>query len=264
MKIGITLRNMGPQSSAETLLTCARAIDDSTIESIWITDHIAIPPDDAEGSGGRYLDTLTTLAWLGGATRRVKLASGVLILPYRPILPVAKQVATIAELTGDRLVLGVGVGWMDPEFKALGVNRHQRGQITDAYLTSLREAFDKDVIERNGQPFIFAPRPAQPELLIGGAAPIATERALRHEAGWLPMARSPEQIQSAVDTFRAQGGRSVTVMSGLSLGDGDKASEQLAGWRNLGIDRLVCAIKYDQTEQALEQISRVADLIDSP
>lgn len=260
MQIGVTLRNMGPQSSRELLLTCAQAVDGTNLESLWITDHIAIPPDDAEGSGGRYLDTLATLAFLGGATRRVKLGSGVLILPYRPILPVAKQVATIAELTTDRLILGVGVGWMKPEFNALGVDRSQRGRITDAYLATLQEAFEYDVIEHNGQPFIFAPRPALPEVLIGGGAPIATERALRFSAGWMPMARAPEQVQAQVADFRDRGGRSVTVMSGLALDQPERAAEQLEGWRSLGIDRLVCATRYDTEDEALAQINRLAAL----
>ena len=86
LKVGVTLRNMGVQSSAELMSAGAEAAEALEFESIWITDHIAIPPDDAEGSGGRYTDTLTTLAWLGGQTRRINLGSGVLILPYRPPL----------------------------------------------------------------------------------------------------------------------------------------------------------------------------------
>ena len=83
MDLGVTLRNMGEQSSLQTLLGCAQAAEASEVESIWITDHIAIPPDDAEGSGGRYLDPLVTLGFLAGATSRVRLGTGVLILPYR-------------------------------------------------------------------------------------------------------------------------------------------------------------------------------------
>ena len=114
MKIGVTLRNMGPQSSPEVLLEGAQVAEAAGIESLWITDHIAIPPDDAQGSNGRYLDPLVTLAVLAGATSRIGLGTGVLILPYRPPLPTAKQVATLQELSSDRLLLGVGIGWIDP------------------------------------------------------------------------------------------------------------------------------------------------------
>ena len=94
---------MGAESTADIIVACAQAAEARGMESLWITDHIAIPPDDAEGSGGRYLDTLTTLAWLGGATRKIKLGSGVLILPYRPMLPTLKQIATLQELTKNYL-----------------------------------------------------------------------------------------------------------------------------------------------------------------
>ncbi len=127
MDIGISIRNMGPQSTRKLITACAQTVENMGFESIWITYHIAIPPNDAEGSGGRYLDTLTTLAWLAGITDRVKLGSGVLILPYRAALPTAEQIATVQELSGNRLVLGVGIGWMDAEFNALGVDRHARG-----------------------------------------------------------------------------------------------------------------------------------------
>ena len=155
MKIGTTVRNMGRESTAEIVLGCTRAAEARDIESVWITDHIAIPPDDAEGSGGRYLDTLTALAWMGGATSKIKLGSGVLIIPYRPILPTAKQVATIQELTNARLILGVGIGWMDAEFNALGVDRHQRGAITDTTLEFLNQCFAQDEVSLNGQAFLF-------------------------------------------------------------------------------------------------------------
>jgi alkanesulfonate monooxygenase SsuD/methylene tetrahydromethanopterin reductase-like flavin-dependent oxidoreductase (luciferase family) len=120
VKLGIALRTMGPQSRPDVLLACARAAEDAGLDELWVPDHLAIPPDDAEGSDGRYLDPLATLAWLAAATTRIALGTGVLILPYRPALPTAKQVATLQELSGGRLLLGVGVGWMAAEFRALG------------------------------------------------------------------------------------------------------------------------------------------------
>jgi alkanesulfonate monooxygenase SsuD/methylene tetrahydromethanopterin reductase-like flavin-dependent oxidoreductase (luciferase family) len=128
MKIGIAMRSMGDASRPGVLLECARAADDAGLESLWIQDHIAIPPDDAEGSNGRYLDPLSTLAWLAAKTEHIRLGSGVLILPYRPALPTAKAIATVQELSGERLLLGVGIGWMQPEFDAIGVPRSERGR----------------------------------------------------------------------------------------------------------------------------------------
>src|SRR5213593_222214 len=142
MEVGVVLRNMGPQSARETLEAVARAADAlPAVADVWVVDHIAIPPDDAEGSDGRYLDPLATLAFLAGTTTRIGLGTGVLVLPYRPPLATAKWIATIQELSAGRLRLGVGVGWMEAEFRALGVVKAQRGAITDATLEFLSRCF---------------------------------------------------------------------------------------------------------------------------
>src|SRR5262249_61131063 len=112
---------------------------------------------------------LATLRTLGGAPPRIGLGAAVLVVPYRPALATAKWVATVQELSGERLRLGVGVGWMTAEFRAAGVDHRRRGRITDDTLAFLDRCFAGDVVEANGQPFYFRPRPAPPPLLIGGA-----------------------------------------------------------------------------------------------
>src|SRR6058998_602580 len=156
MQVGVVVRNMGPQSAPDTLVAAARAVDAApVIADLWVTDHIAIPPDDAEGSGGRYLDPLATLAFLAGLTARVGLGTSVLVLPYRPPLPTAKWIATVQELSGGRLLLGVGVGWMAAEFRALGADLRRRSALTDATLDFFERCFADDVVEANGQRFFF-------------------------------------------------------------------------------------------------------------
>src|SRR5713226_9009756 len=116
MKFGIAIRNMGPQSTATTLTACARAAERLGYDALFVSDHLCIPPDQTEGSGGRYLDVLATLAFIAGATDKIRLGVSVLVVPYRPAVLTAKQLATIQELSGERLILGVGVGWMKAEF----------------------------------------------------------------------------------------------------------------------------------------------------
>ncbi|NND67738.1 MAG: TIGR03619 family F420-dependent LLM class oxidoreductase [Halioglobus sp.] len=266
MDIGVTIRNMGEESSADLVLACARTAEAAGMESVWITDHVAIPPDDAEGSGGRYLDTLTTLAWLGGATAHIKLGAGVLILPYRPMLPTARQVATLQELTSNRLLLGVGVGWMDAEFRALGVERKQRGRITDATLAFFNEAFSNDVVELNGQPFLFKPRPPKPPILVGGAPPHALRRAVELGDGWMPMAKNPAQIIKAVGEYRkltAELGKppgNVTVLTYLPLDEPDRAKALLDGYRAMEVDRVVAGLGYSDIESYSAQLEILADI----
>lgn len=248
---GLLLRNMGPQSNLATLRECARLAEQAGIDRLWVVDHIAIPPDDAEGSGGRYLDPLGTLAWLAGATTRIGLGVTVLIAPYRPKLPTAKLIATVQELSAGRLELGVGVGWMAAEFRALGVPRGARGRLTDEVLAFLGECFANDVVEANGQSFIFAPRPPRPPILIGGAAEHAFARVVKYGDGWMPMRTDSTTLAPQLAELRARmadAGRPaprVVPLTGLSLDDGARAADELAELAALGVAGVVHAARYD-------------------
>ena len=266
MHLGVTLRNMGEQSTPETLLRCAALAEEAGLESIWVVDHIAIPPDDAEGSGGRYVDPLVTLAWLAGATQRIRLGVGVLILPYRSALPTAKQIASVQELSGERLILGVGVGWMAEEFKALGMDRSKRGKATDATLDLLNRCFEDDEVVQNGQPFLFKPRPAKPPVLIGGGPPHALRRAARYGDGWLPMALRPDKLAAHLATYRqlcADAGRAAgpaTVMGALPLHDRSATAELLQAYQEAGAERFVHGGRYRDAAEFGERVELLRGL----
>ncbi len=250
VRIGLYLRNMGPQSTRETLRECARIAEDAGIDDLWVADHVAIPPDQAEGSGGRYLDPLATLAFLAAATTRIRLGTGVLVVPYRPILPTAKWVATIQELSGGRLLLGVGSGWMDPEFRALGVPRERRGRITDETLEFLQRAFSTDEVELNGQRFLFLPRPPRPPIYVGGAPPHALRRAVRFGEGWMPFASEPATLVAPIRELRelaAAAGKpdpEVIALAPLPLDDPPRAAERAAELRAAGVTGIVHTSRY--------------------
>ena len=112
-------------------------------------------------------------------------------LPYRPPLPTAKWVATIQELSGGRLRLGVGLGWMEAEFRALGVPRSARGRLADETLEFLRRCFAGDEVDGERPALPVPPAPAAPPIFVGGAAPHALARAVRFGDGWMPMGATP-------------------------------------------------------------------------
>ena len=202
MKYGIAIRNMGPQSTRATIRACAAAAEALGYDALFVSDHLCIPPDQTEGSGGRYLDVLTTLAYLAGATERIRLGISVLVVPYRPAVLTAKQLATIQELSGERIILGVGVGWMKPEFDALGVNKRQRGRITDETLRVIRHLFAHEAQAYSGDlvsfpAFVFSPRPARPVIWIGGNSEKAIARVVEFGDGWHPMLPA-EKLKPAV------------------------------------------------------------------
>jgi probable F420-dependent oxidoreductase len=255
MRLGLYLRNMGPRSTRDTVLACARAAEAAGIDELWVADHIAIPPDEAEGSGGRYLDPLATLACLAGATTRIGLGTGVLVLPYRPPVATAKWVATIQELSGNRLLLGVGAGWMQAEFRAVGADPRRRGKITDETLGFLNRCFAGDEVESNGQRFLFLPRPPRPPIFVGGAPPHALRRAVQFGDGWMPMGADAEALRPAIATLREAASKAgkpppeVVALTRLPLDDRARTRAELERYAAVGVTRVGHAWRYEDVAE---------------
>jgi probable F420-dependent oxidoreductase len=255
MKLGLYLRNMGPQSTPPLITEAARAAEEAGIDDLWVADHLALAPEDARGSDGRYVEPLATLAFLAGVTERVALAVGVLIVPYRPALLTAKWIASIQELSGGRLILGVGVGWMDKEFRALGINPRRRGATTDAALAFLHECFAGDEVEANGQTFLFRPRPPRPPIIVGGAPPHAIRRAVRFGEGWIATSAHADVLEVGIASLRegmAAAGKpaaEVVLLRPLPLEDEDRLANRLGELATLGVTRVIHPWRYRDAEE---------------
>jgi len=172
----------------------ARAAEDAGFDAVAVTDH-PFPPARFLAEGGHHsLDPFVALAFAAAATRRVRLLTQVLVLPYRNPFLVAKAAATLDVLSGGRLVLGVAAGYLEGEFAALGADFARRNEDTDEAIDALREAWRGEPVERAGRGFRAAanvqlPRPARPggpPIWIGGNARRAIRRAVERGDGWLP------------------------------------------------------------------------------
>ncbi len=239
MKFAVAIRNMGPQSNRAAIRACARIAEQAGLDALFVSDHLCIPPDQTEGSGGRYLDVLATLAFVAGATEKIRLGVSVLVVPYRPAVLTAKQVATIQELSGERMILGVGVGWMTPEFAALGAEFHRRGEITDETLSVIHHLFSADVPDAYNGPlvqfpsFVFLPRPKRPPIWIGGNGQAAMNRVLKFGDGWHPMLPASglkakvEELQTRARAA-GRGVLEIIVRRGLKLDDTDATRAKIA------------------------------------
>jgi probable F420-dependent oxidoreductase len=264
MKVGLYLRNMGPQSTRSLIAEAARAAEEAGVDDLWVADHLALAPEDSEGSDGRYLEPLATLAFLAGITERVGLAVGVLIVPYRPALLTAKWVASIQELSGGRLILGVGVGWMDKEFRALGVDPRRRGAITDATLAFLHECFAQDEVAANGQTILFRPRPPRPPIIVGGAPPHAIRRAVRFGEGWMPTAMHADVLETGIASLRegmAAAGKpapEVALLQALPVEDDARLAARLGELAALGVTRVVHPWRYGDAGEVARVAARLA------
>ena len=210
--VGCTLPTSGPAADPSALASLAQAAEDLGYASVWLSDHVVVPeritssyPYSPSGSFPTrteepYLEPLVALSFLGGATRRVRLGTHVLILPYRHPLLVAKMISTLDNLSGGRVDLGVGAGWMREEFEALGHTYYERrGAVTDEMLRILQLVWTRDVTGFEGEFFRFAPlgahpRPVQqphPPIWVGGHSRPAIRRAARFGDGWLPIGGRP-------------------------------------------------------------------------
>jgi alkanesulfonate monooxygenase SsuD/methylene tetrahydromethanopterin reductase-like flavin-dependent oxidoreductase (luciferase family) len=129
----------------------AQTVEGLGFNLLMVSDHGAVTPDVAEQYPAPFYEPFTALAWLAGVATRVQLGTTVLIVPYRHPLLVARMAANLNQLSGGRLVLGVGVGWARQEFEALGVPFQQRGELTDDHLRTIRAAWDDDADYRSGR-----------------------------------------------------------------------------------------------------------------
>jgi probable F420-dependent oxidoreductase len=178
-------------------------------------------------------------------TSRIRIGVSVLVLPYRPAVLTAKQVATIQELSDERMILGVGVGWMKPEFDALGVEVRQRGAVTTETLRVLHHLFgSRDATAYQGKlvkfpAFVFEPHPKRPPIWVGGGSPRARERVVEFGDGWHPMQRAVE-LKPLVEDLRARmnaAGKAepeIVVRRGMKLDDTAAARARLDAEREAG------------------------------
>jgi probable F420-dependent oxidoreductase len=231
LTIGCTLPTSGAAADTSALAGLAQFAESVGFDSIWLSDHVVVPeriassyPYSPDGqfptaAGQPYLEPLAALAYLAAATRRIRLGTHVLILPYRHPLLTAKMVATIDNLSGGRFDLGIGVGWMREEFEALGQSTYpRRGAATDEQLRILKAAWTEDVTSFEGEFYSFErvganPHPLQkpyPPIWVGGHSQAALRRTAHYADGWLPIGARPpadlppEQIAVAVATIRTE------------------------------------------------------------
>ncbi|GAA0316752.1 LLM class flavin-dependent oxidoreductase [Streptomyces polychromogenes] len=177
MKIGVNVLNFGPGTDPGVLRGWAHTVEGLGYDLLMVSDHVAVTPDVAARYPAPFYEPFTTLSWLAGVTTRVRLGTTVLIAPYRHPLLTARMAANLNELSGGRLVLGVGVGWARQEFAALGVPFERRGRLTDEHLRDVRAAWaDTADYGRRRIP-----------VWVGGNSAAGMRRAVRFGDAWHPL-----------------------------------------------------------------------------
>src|SRR5436190_13309411 len=205
MKLGLFNINMGKQCAPEVLTAAARAAEAAGFESLWAGEHVVLPdpqvPPSPMAPQDHAFDPLIGLTYAAAVTDRIRLATGIVILPQRNPVVLAKQIATLDVLSNGRLTFGVGVGYLEPEFRAVGADFEHRGAVTDEFLEAMQHLWYDERPEHHGRFVDFAgvdahPRPRQRPIpiVVGGHHPSAFRRAVARAHGWYGYNVRPEDM----------------------------------------------------------------------
>lgn len=282
MRFGIAYANAGPFAQPEVGGALARLAEQAGFESLWTVEHVVVPegyqstyPYSSTGrmpgdEGVDIADPLTWLAWVGGQTSRITLATGILILPQRNPLVLAKEVATLDRLTAGRVVLGVGIGWLREEFDALGVPFEERGARTEEYIEVLRAAWTQDSPTYEGRFVSFTgaksnPKPAQPggvPIVVGGHSEGAARRAGRFGDGFFPGRGDVETTAHLIAVMRKaaeEAGRDPDAVEITCAGRFD--AESVERYAELGVSRMMLPPPGFDVATLEEQLPKLAEAV---
>jgi probable F420-dependent oxidoreductase len=204
MKFGVWLPNCRHLATPDIILSAAIRAEQLGYDSVWVSDHVVVPEANIANFGEAVFDPLITLAVAAGTTRRVELGTTVLIVPYRSAVVTAKMVSSLDALSGGRVILGVGAGWVAAESAMLGLPFAERGAMTDEYLRAMQELWTNPEPSFAGKynrfdGLKFAPRPVQqphPPIWVGGHSRAALRRTVEFGAAWHPINRSPDELRA--------------------------------------------------------------------
>lgn len=205
MKFGIMFANAGPFGAAEGLVHLAQTAESVGVESLWTVEHVIVPkgyeskyPYSHDGKmpgteDSPIPDPYVWMSYAAAVTKTINLASGIIILPQRHPFYVAKEAATLDQLSGGRHILGIGVGWLQEEFDALKVPFEKRGAITDESIQALRDLWSKGTSKHDGDYYKWGAVESNPKpvngrvpIVIGGHTKAAARRAARLGDGFFP------------------------------------------------------------------------------
>jgi probable F420-dependent oxidoreductase len=289
VRFGITFANTMSWGNPAGAVEAARAADENGFESIWTVEHVVYPDDYQStypySADGRMPavrstpipDPLIWLAYIASVTSRIRLATGILILPERNPVVLAKELATLDHLSGGRVELGIGVGWLREEFDALGIPWERRGARTDEYIEAMRALWASDGASFDGEFASFSGVSSNPKppngavrIVVGGHTRAAAERAGRLGDGLFPAHGSPKELADLLDIARQTAAASGRDPGALELTTGapgnlsqDPAAvvEELA---SVGVSRIVVPAFTLMKPNATEAIGAFAERVLTP
>lgn len=285
MRISLFVPSLNPIATPAFLDALARGADRHGIHALWVPEHVVLfddyasrypyAPDGRIPAGGEMgmLDPFPTLAFLASRSERVRLGTGICLLPQRNPVYAAKEAATVDWLSGGRFDMGIGVGWLAEEFRALGVPFERRGARCNEYVEILKRLWCDPVSEFKGDFYDLPacrqyPKPVQdphPPLYFGGESEAALRRAARHGAGWYGFA--PEKAGACVrrlETLLRERGRRPEDLEIVVGATRPPSLDLVKQYRDAGARQAVLMVTGGSVEELPDWLARTADEIVGP
>ncbi len=251
MRVGIHLPHAGEQATPALIRRHAVAAEDLGLNDVWVSEHIIVPRDQFPRSP-LFFDPVLSLAWAAAATSRIGLGTSVLVLPMRHPLPLAKELATLHNFSEGRLILGVGVGWLAPEFAALGVPFNERGKRLDEGLAMMKAVWTEDPVtfESRYIPAVIegmtmTPMPiSRIPLWFGGSSEPMLRRTVRLGDGWHGTREPPDEAAAIVKRLRAERpGSDLTISMRIMWNGKDQGAlaAMVSAYEAAGVEHLLIA-----------------------
>jgi probable F420-dependent oxidoreductase len=280
MKIGIPLFMLRPEQMADVAVR-AEALG---FESVWVAEHLVFPaeirsryPYAREGippinPATPLLDPLLVLMQVAARTQRIRLGTNVYILPLRHPIAVARMVTTLDVLSGGRVSFGVGLGWLEEEFRAVGIDFATRAGRGREAIRALRALWTEEVASFSGryvsfEPVRFEPKPAQrphPPILVGGESEAALRRAAALGDGWYGVGHTPEsagaQVRRLRELLSEEGRAEVPFDFTVIHGGGELTADAVRRYADAGITRVV-SLPWRRAREADDALGRLADRV---
>ena len=272
MRVGIHLPQIGRKAGPGAIRRAAVQAEELGFADVWTSEHIILPNGASYPPSALFYDPVLTLTWAAAYTSRVGLGTSVLVLPMRHPLPLAKELATLQNLSEGRLILGAGVGWLEAEFAALGVPFRERGRRMDEGIAMMRAVWSEDPVSFPARhiPAVIddmrmLPKPVKPiPIWIGGSSETALARALRLD-GWHGSRLSPEEAAPIVKRLRATRPEPQFAISLRTAwdGEGDGALRaRLEAYAAVGVEHVLVEPferALDGWLRAVERVARAAE-----
>jgi probable F420-dependent oxidoreductase len=271
MQLGIHLPHIGRKAGPDAIRRAAVQAEQLGFDDVWVSEHIIVPKDASYPPSPSFYEPVLTLTWAAAFTQRVRLGTSVLVLPMRHPLPLAKELATLQNLSQGRLILGAGVGWMEAEFAALGARFHERGRRMDEGIALMRAVWAEDPVSFQTRwiPAVvhemrMQPRPVAPiPIWIGGSSEPALKRAMRLD-GWHGSRVTPQAAPVLVQRLRATRPDSAFAISLRVRWDSEQQPRMrtdLAAYAEAGVQHVLLEPMERELDAWLRTVEDAARLI---